>query len=50
VNRKVKSFEQKAFLSEHYAVLKVKTSVQSEQSFCQSFIALMIIRCSKSNP
>jgi len=56
MNRKVKSFKQAVFLSEQCAVLNV-TSVRSAVFrpwhrptilFCYSFIALSIVRCSKS--
>ena len=56
--RQVKPFRQTVFLSQHCAMSKVTTSFffsvlyfgldASPQSFCHSFIALLIIRCSKS--
>jgi len=47
MNRKIKSFKQKEFLSEQYAVSKV-TLPQAHNRFCHSSIALSTIRCWKS--
>jgi len=59
MNRKVKSLKQTVFLPEQCTVSKIITNVSNEvfrprhrhrgtQSFCHSFIALSITRCSKS--
>ena len=50
--RRVKSFKQTVFLSQHCVMSKVTSFLSAIfrpwQSFCHLFIALLIIRCSKS--